>query len=281
MKFADKLYVAILSIWQNTYKLWIDPTPQDVTLEGVKVDANGNVSNVTIPNLAKSVEKMERWKTDYKKYLPLAMPLNYNAFLHDLGNGHLDGWGQRGDVTIQAVSPLTRGFEGKYIPTRENGMVDRDELATESTPRWFGVYNKGPRVRRGGLYDGWGGQSGGKILKIHKPAGELHAYLNSCMFQLIETFKRRKFRFRGYVWIEAGALSFDIGNTSDGGQINIPSAKQWHFIDIIVNQSEVCSTYMNINIDHSEECELYIAMLNISAIEDEGNHSTVINRRKK
>jgi hypothetical protein len=229
----------------------------------------------------KKIAEMEKWGRDYKKYLPLAMPLNYNAFLHDLGNGHLEGWGTRGTVKIEAVSPLHRGFEGRYVISKIDGMVDSDELATENNPRWFGQYNKGPRVGRGGLYDGWGGQPNGKILKIHKPLGEAHSYSNSCMFSLIETFKRRRFRFRAYVWVEKGPLSFDLGLTDDGGQINIPSAKQWHFLDVINGQSEVCSSYMNINIDHAQECEIYIAMMNISAIEDEGNHSTIINRRSK
>ena len=90
MKFADKLYVSMLSIWQNAYKMWIDPTPQDVTLEGVKVDTNGNVSNVTIPNLAKSQKKiddkiaeMEKWKN--------------NNFIHiEVGSAGLGSNGFRG-----------------------------------------------------------------------------------------------------------------------------------------------------------------------------------------
>ena len=98
---------------------------------------------------------------------------------------------------------------------------------------------------------------------------------------MIETYKRNRSRFRAYVYVAKGPLSFDFGLTDDGGQINIPSLNEWHFIDQNVGQSEVCSNYMNINIDHAQECELYIAMMNILPIEGEGNHATLINRRIK
>ncbi|ADZ93396.1 hypothetical protein [Marinomonas mediterranea] len=229
--------------------------------------------------------KFESWKAN-SGFVPqrdnlMAMPLNYNAFLQDLGDGPLDGWGARGTVTIEAVHPFTKGFEGPYLPEKPDSAASSIEEATKETPFYYGRYNKGARAGRGGLAGGWGGISGGHILRIYKPAGEEHRYANSCMFSMIETYKRNRSRFRAYVYVSKGPLNFDFGHTDDGGQINIPSAKEWHFIDQVVGQSEICSSYMNINIDHAEECELYLAMINVLPIEGEGNQATLINRRSK
>ena len=98
---------------------------------------------------------------------------------------------------------------------------------------------------------------------------------------MIETYKRHRNRFRAFVYINKGPLSFDFGLTDDGGQINIPKIREWFFVDQNVGQSEVCGNYMNINIDHAEECELFIAMINVLPIVGEGDNATLINRRAK
>ena len=46
------------------------------------------------------------------------------------------------------------------------GSVNDPELATQSTPYWFGVYNKGPRIGRGGMADGWHSYGDGNLLKV-------------------------------------------------------------------------------------------------------------------
>ncbi len=261
----------------------ITTTPYQYIVEKSKLLAQeiADELGVLITQNDENKKNIDDWKVQFQGNSILPCPLNYNAFLQDLGQGPLEHWGTRGSVVIEAVHPYTKGFEGPYVSYEpENRAATLDE-ATQDKPYWWGRYNKGPRARRGGLAGGWGGISNGNILKIYKPAGEYHSYANSCMFSMIELYKRTRSRFRAYIYVAKGPLNFDFGLTDDGGQINIPSTNEWHFIDVIVGQSEVISSYMNINIDHSEECEIYIAMLNIFAVEGAGNDATMISRRTR
>merc|ERR1712087_83092 len=69
-------------------------------------------------------------------------------------------------IYIKAVSPYSKGFEGPYKESRTTQHAASCDEATGDRPYFFGRYDKGPRARRGGLADGWGGHADGHILKI-------------------------------------------------------------------------------------------------------------------
>jgi len=102
---------------------------------------------------------------------PLAPNLIHNSYMNRVTLGVPDGYSVLGSITIEAVSPYTKAFEGPYVSTavhdaNPSGYVTDPELATSTTPYWFGNYFKGPRISRGGMADGWHSFNDGKILKI-------------------------------------------------------------------------------------------------------------------
>ncbi|MBT2869769.1 hypothetical protein JQK19_21280 [Chromobacterium violaceum] len=76
-----------------------------------------------------------------------------------LGNG----------AAIKAVHPFTKGYEGPYIDQRPATASNSPADASETAPYWYGVHYMGPRSGRGGLADGWGGMTNGRIMKITAP----------------------------------------------------------------------------------------------------------------
>ena len=201
-----------------------------------------------------------------KRVMP--MPINKNAFLIDSGAGALEGYGTAGAVTIEAVSPNTKAFEGPYLPTKPADAVDDEKLATGDNPFWFGVYNCGPRMGRGGLANGWGSAGGGNILKVTKPAGSKHYYNNRFILPIDADFHRNSTRFKCWMYVAKGSLSgYDLSYLGDGGVIGVPSAEEWHLIDVVIGQSEVTGNYFSFSITYEEEAEIYIAMPNIFVLE--------------
>jgi len=97
---------------------------------------------------------------------PLAPNLIHNSYMNKVTNGVPDGWSVLGDITIEAVSPWTKAFEGPYTAEAPANAVDNPEDATESNPYWFSRYYNGPRIGRGGMRSGWHSQGDGKILKV-------------------------------------------------------------------------------------------------------------------
>jgi hypothetical protein len=86
-------------------------------------------------------------------------------------------------LIVEATSPLAKGFEGRYVSTAYHDanlgeFVATPDLAVDSAASyWYGNYNKGPRIQRGGLYDGWGSYNGGRILKVtNNPAVTWQGY---------------------------------------------------------------------------------------------------------
>ncbi|BDU51690.1 hypothetical protein [Haliovirga abyssi] len=90
-----------------------------------------------------------------------------NGFMNELNS---DGKTPKGysttGMTIEAVHPYTKAFEGPYVATSPANATKDVESATKTTPYWFRRYYKGPRISRGGLGDGWNGRGDGHILKV-------------------------------------------------------------------------------------------------------------------
>lgn len=126
--------------------------------------------------------------------------------------GPLPPSGSGSGVTITAVHPYTKGFEGQYSSTAPTGAATSVETATETSPYWFGAVYKGPRTVRGGLADGWSAYTDGKILKI--TGTNTTNYYSSVFFPFESNIQAKTVRFRAWVKIVAGAL---IGLGGDAG----------------------------------------------------------------
>lgn len=93
--------------------------------------------------------------------IPLGPNLINNSWMNRVAsNGSPEGFipatPMSGATLItQAVSPLTKGFEGCYQPSFDSSyMVSNAELATETNPMWYGSYYTGLRTTLGGLGNG-------------------------------------------------------------------------------------------------------------------------------
>jgi hypothetical protein len=116
-----------------------------------------------------------------------------------------------GEIKIEAAHPYTKGFEGPYCDVSGADLsnvcpqraVAIDE-ATEATPWVFGRYDKGERVQRGGLGNGWGGHHDGHILKI---VGRRNHGALWVSFAMEKRSITRRILFRGYIKIIKGKAS--------------------------------------------------------------------------
>ncbi|MEO2217421.1 hypothetical protein ABGV49_10175 [Chromobacterium vaccinii] len=99
---------------------------------------------------------------------PNLIPNSHMAQLNE--NGVPVGFSVLGNgAAIKAVHPFTKGYEGPYIDQRPATASNTPADASEAAPYWYGMHNMGPRSGRGGLADGWGGMTNGRIMKITAP----------------------------------------------------------------------------------------------------------------
>jgi hypothetical protein len=208
--------------------------------------------------------------------------LRQNSFLRSsASSGALTGYSALGSASIAAVSPLTKGFEGPYTPSQGSATAASLDAATSSTPYWYGVFNIGPRMGRGGLANGWGGLGDGNILKITAPANTSRQYYDGCYISLPVPAKRNSLRFRAWVWIQSGTYnSFAVSIIDAGNWITIPNYNTWTFIDQVVYSSSVTDADFRINWLYSSDTravEMYFAMINITLPEGSGDGAQVPN----
>lgn len=152
------------------------------------------------------------------------------------------------NLTIQAVHPYTKGFEGPYASVQpSNATAASVDDATESTPYWFGSSNMGPRTVRGGMSNGWHSFGNGKILKITGDNTGTHSSVN---FPFESNVLTNQVRFRAWVKISSGtSISFgpDAGykHRTAGSTITKTIADQavdgWYRIDEVITISKVTS----------------------------------------
>ncbi|HEY1165356.1 MAG TPA: hypothetical protein VGE90_09305, partial [Chitinophaga sp.] len=105
-------------------------------------------------------------KQDLSAQAAVTPNLIRNSYMDLIEGGRPVGFNYNGAMSVQAVHPYTKGFEGPYLSAAPAGAAASPEDATETNPYWYGAFNKGPRATRGGLADGWGSLPGGKILRI-------------------------------------------------------------------------------------------------------------------
>ncbi|PMG66760.1 hypothetical protein [Vibrio lentus] len=240
-----------------------------------KMGAIDKKTNDAVTNVWKEHQK---FKDSVQNIIPTPLNLYKNSLMRAVeSDGRPVGYASRG-CTIEAVHPFTKGFEGPYCKTKPQNAVDDVDSATRETPYWYGVYNKGTRIRRGGLGDGWSGIRDGNILKItSKPeTGTKSVYIG------VDTLgKLATVRIRAWVKVVSGTLY--MGSTS--GYYDVKSGSQyglrnpitkadtevaedgWLFIDRTINISEITNLNGNafcFGLHNGEESEIYIALPHLS-----------------
>lgn len=137
----------------------------------------------------------------------IALPPNLikNAFMQEVENGVPKGFTGNG-LKIEAVHPFTHGFEGPYVSECPANATDDPTQATKDKPYWYGKYNMGPRVGRGGLSTGWGQGSiaNGHILKTTAEIGAADEH-RMIRFTAQRLAAHDKLWFRCYVKIVRGS----------------------------------------------------------------------------
>ncbi|MBD3843852.1 MAG: hypothetical protein IE909_18645 [Campylobacterales bacterium] len=196
-----------------------------------------------------------------------------NSFMIDLTDGKPTGYSYAG-ITIEAVHPYTKGFEGPYTPSKPTNAVDDPELATGSNPYWYGKYHKGPRIGKGGLGDGWCSINNGHILKITaQKTNDFREWTTLWFSNNNILAATNKIGFRAYIKLVKGSvvgIGVDAGYVGEArGQIRITkedcdnSPQGWYYIDEIVDTHQVTLPFYNnfvIGFSKNEDIEAYLAL---------------------
>ncbi|NEP94495.1 hypothetical protein, partial [Okeania sp. SIO2F5] len=135
-----------------------------------------------------------------------SMPPNLirNSYMNILDGNKPAGYTTLGNVTLEAAHPFTKGFEGPYVGEKPANAADSVDDATEENPYWFGRFNKGARIKRGGLADGWASFRDGKILKITGDNSAQHTVV-LFPFECKGNFVTKKYvHFKAWLKISSG-----------------------------------------------------------------------------
>jgi hypothetical protein len=188
------------------------------------------------------------------------------------------GYYTNGNVTLEAVHPFTKGFEGPYIHSKPQNAANSIEEATKQHPYWFGRYNKGQRASRGGLADGWNGLRDGKILKITGDNSGQHTIV---YFPFERNILANRVRFKAWIKIVSAkkvGFGVDSGYRNRAGGLRITKEQAdkapdgWYRIDNIIGMSRVTNLTGNafalgIEADGSP-FEVYLALPYLGIVDD-------------
>lgn len=178
-----------------------------------QIDAiNASVTSAIANNDTRTTTAINGMNTTVNNYVanargeyPLPPNLIANGFMTEVETGLPVGFGYSG-VEIEAVHPYTHGFEGPYVELKPATAVDDVNLATQATPYWYGRYNKGPRLSRGGLGDGWNGITTGRILKITAVPSDTRSW-TTVYFPMARMVGTDRIGFRGFLKIVQGSVA--------------------------------------------------------------------------
>jgi len=224
------------------------------------------------------------------------VPVGFSVAVHTI-----DPWWGLGEsqqtIQLSAVHPFSQGFEGPYTPQMEPTHLEPSQHcdATLENPVWFGRWNKGSRVIRGGLGDGWSGTTSGHILKIwgSRAVGTIP------VLQLpFVVAPMKKFRLECWIKIRKGlGVMFakepgHFNNFSTSQEDPRPpktcrksdcwtSAEAWYLFDEVIEDSYTyyCGLFMACFGDDAGfgEFEIYLAMPYLTAVRQENMISLVPN----
>ncbi|HGS4560923.1 TPA: hypothetical protein ACMDRZ_003048 [Vibrio cholerae] len=242
------------------------------------IESNRRLANAVegkVEEIDSRIEKAEgefnKFQRDIQKYIPLPLNLFSNAMMRSVEpDGHPTRYSAVGCV-IEAVHPWTKGFEGVYSPIAPENVAPNVDSATKDNPFWFGSYNLGKRMVRGGLAGGWGGISSGKILKVTSIASPSSKYFRIPV-ETFGVFPSLGLRF--WVKIVKGRLGVGGDNGLYKGaqnQLNNVINKSdtdaaddgWFLFDKVIGISQATAVYgnvLNFGLPSDEDTELYIAL---------------------
>ncbi|WP_275381330.1 phage tail protein [Xenorhabdus bovienii] len=232
--------------------------------------------NDTVAEIDSKVNKADnqfnQLKTNIQEYIPLPLNLFSNAMMRSVEQeGYPTKYTAVG-CTIKAVHPWTKGFEGCYTEIAPSNVAPDPESAGEGKPYWYGRYNLGDRMGRGGLAGGWGGIDSGNILKITSTASTGHQFFRVPV-ETFGVFSQLGLRF--WVKIVKGKLGMgvDSGYHSEnyrylGNDViektETDAAKDgWLLVNKVINISQVTSlagNVLNFGLPDDEDCEIYLAL---------------------
>ncbi|WP_320052048.1 hypothetical protein [uncultured Acetobacteroides sp.] len=210
-----------------------------------------------------------------------------NSYMYMLDGNKPTGFRTEGSIIIEAVHPYTKGFEGPYCPTAPAGAAASVDAATAASPYWFGVYNKGSRIWRGGLADGWHSYSDGHILKITGDGSKNEN--NMVIFPFETNIFSQTVRFRAWIkivnadWVgfgnDAGYYygQKNTGNFSVTKSVTDAAQDGWYFID---KTFTICSTTSLDNFAFSlgvsgQNIEVYLALPQLTPVDPTGWRSSI------
>lgn len=238
-----------------------------VTTAG-NVSINGNVGIGTINPKTKLDVAGNINTTGIISGASLPPNLIRNSYVNILDGTKPAGYSALGNVTLEAVHPYTKGFEGPYWQKPGNPASSVD-TATEANPYYFGQNYKGSRASRGGLADGWHSLSDGRILKI---SGNNSGDHTSVFFPFERNVLTNKVHFKAWLKIASGSkVSFgaDAGwmNAAQGliitKQQTDAAPDGWYQIDAVIDISKVTSLddlSFSMGIEASGAFEVYLAL---------------------
>ncbi|NET58189.1 MAG: hypothetical protein F6K47_19140 [Symploca sp. SIO2E6] len=199
-----------------------------------------------------------------------------NSYMNILDGDKPAGYNVGGKVTLEAAHPFTKGFEGPYLGTKPANAADSVDDATEENPYWFGRFNQGARIKRGGLANGWSTFPDGKILKITGDNSEQHTMI-FFPFESQGNFFTKKVHLKAWLKISSGTqVGFgEVAGWSNGQPNNglIITKEQsdnapdgWYRVDGVISTSEITrlggqSFSMGITGDETDgSFEVYLAL---------------------
>lgn len=216
-------------------------------------------------------QEFDQFRTDIQQYIPLPLNLFSNSMMRSVeAEGHPTDYTFTG-CTLEAVHPWTKGFEGCYTELPPQSAAPTPDAASEANPYWYGRYNLGSRMIRGGLAGGWGGISTGKILKVTSTAANSSKFFRIPV-KTFGVFPRLGLRF----WLKVVKGSISFGNDAglwSGSYNRLPNKISkadadkgkdgWLKVDMTVGMSQataVAGNVLNFGLPHDEDTELYIAL---------------------
>ena len=115
-----------------------------------------------------------------------------------------------GSMNFAAVHPYCQGFEGCYTETAPNNSVTPEKCAEAGADRpvWYGRYNMGPRLTRGGLSTGWATITDGHLLKLKGTRIDKHE--TTVNMPCIEAGAATLVRFTAWIKCVKGAVQFSV-----------------------------------------------------------------------
>lgn len=217
----------------------------------------------------------------------IGLNLINNSYMYLLDGNKPAGYGVEGNLVIEAAHPYTKGFEGPYTAVAPDGAASNINDATADCPYWFGVYNKGSRIWRGGMAGGWHGYPDGHILKITGNSNSVHSFVT---FPFESNVFPKTYRFRAWLkivsadWVGFGTdAGYNYGPSKCQGNFSFTkqevdqAADGWLFIDKVVTFSSTTSLdglVFSMGIS-GQNIEVYLALPQLTPVDPTGWRSSV------